>query len=131
MHETAPCLVVQFKFAKTWVYGALYKNMQRLFLEVNITEQGSFGKAADSKQNKKTRKLWAGHEKTHGSVSVLLTEVQKQPFIELIDGVQVTQLTQDADMAYVSRESWRRTTIIASETRALLQMDVIHSAVKP
>ena len=31
MHETAHCLVVQFKFTKNWVYGALYKNMQRLF----------------------------------------------------------------------------------------------------
>ena len=32
---------------------------------------------------------------------VLLTEVRKQPLIELIDGVQVTSLKQDADQAHI------------------------------
>ncbi len=30
-----------------------------------------------------------------------LTEVKQEPLIELIDGVQVTSLTQDADFAYI------------------------------
>lgn len=70
-------------------------------LEVNITEQGSFGKARLKAEQEKVESFgqvienaWLGR--------VLLTEVQKQPFIELIDGVQVTQLTQDADMAYIA-----------------------------
>ena len=69
-------------------------------LEVNITEQGSIGKARLKAEQEKVESFgqvienaWLGR--------VLLTEVQKQPFIELIDGVQVTQLTQDADMAYI------------------------------
>lgn len=69
-------------------------------LEVNITEQGSFGKARLKAEQEKIESFgqvienaWLGR--------VLLTEVQKQPFIELIDGVQVTQLTQDTDMAYI------------------------------
>ncbi|MDH1801892.1 2-octaprenyl-6-methoxyphenyl hydroxylase [Acinetobacter johnsonii] len=69
-------------------------------LEVNITEQGSFGKARLKAEQEKIESFgqvienaWLGR--------VLLTEVQKQPLIELIDGVQVTQLTQDADMAYI------------------------------
>lgn len=69
-------------------------------LEVNITEQGSFGKARLKAEQEKVESFgqvienaWLGR--------VLLTEVQKQPFIELIDGVQVTQLTQDADMVYI------------------------------
>ncbi|UJA00460.1 2-octaprenyl-6-methoxyphenyl hydroxylase [Acinetobacter johnsonii] len=70
-------------------------------LEVNITEQGSFGKARLKAEQEKVESFgqvienaWLGR--------VLLTEVQKQPVIELIDGVQVTQLTQDADMAYIA-----------------------------
>ena len=69
-------------------------------LEVNITEQGSFGKARLNAEQEKVESFgqvienaWLGR--------VLLTEVQKQTLIELIDGVQVTQLTQDADMAYI------------------------------
>ncbi len=69
-------------------------------LEVNITEQGSFGKARLKAEQEKVESFgqvienaWLGR--------VLLAEVQKQPFIELIDGVQVTQLTQDTDMAYI------------------------------
>jgi len=69
-------------------------------LEVNISEQGSFGKARLKAEQEKVESFgqvienaWLGR--------VLLTEVQKQPLIELIDGVQVTQLTQDADLAYI------------------------------
>lgn len=69
-------------------------------LEVNITEQGGFGKA----------RLKVGQEKVEsfGQVienawlgRVLLTEVKQQPLIELIDGVQVTSLIQDTDFAYI------------------------------
>ena len=69
-------------------------------LEVNITEHCSFGKARLKAEQEKVESFgqvienaWLGR--------VLLTEVQKQPLIELIDGVKVTQLIQDADMAYI------------------------------
>ena len=69
-------------------------------LEVNITEQGSFGKARLLADQEKVESFgqvienaWLGR--------VLLTEVKKQPLIELIDGVQVSSLTQDADFAYI------------------------------
>ena len=69
-------------------------------LEVQITEQGSFGKARLLAEQEKVESFgqvienaWLGR--------VLLTEVRKQPLIELIDGVQVTSLKQDADFAYI------------------------------
>ncbi|WP_180130942.1 MULTISPECIES: 2-octaprenyl-6-methoxyphenyl hydroxylase [unclassified Acinetobacter] len=72
-------------------------------LEVNITEQGSFGKARLKAEQEKVESFgqvienaWLGR--------VLLTEVKKEQFIELIDGVQVTSLTQDADFAYIEAQ---------------------------
>ena len=72
-------------------------------LEVNITEQGSFGKARLKAEQEKVESFgqvienaWLGR--------VLLTEVKKEPLIELIDGVQVTSLTQDADFAYIEAQ---------------------------
>ncbi|WP_180004158.1 MULTISPECIES: 2-octaprenyl-6-methoxyphenyl hydroxylase [unclassified Acinetobacter] len=72
-------------------------------LEVNITEQGSFGKARLKAEQEKVESFgqvienaWLGR--------VLLTEVKKEPLIELIDGVQVTSLTQDADFAYLEAQ---------------------------
>jgi len=72
-------------------------------LEVNITEQGSFGKARLLAEQEKVESFgqvienaWLGR--------VLLTEVKKEPLIELIDGVQVTSLKQDADFAYVEAQ---------------------------
>ena len=69
-------------------------------LEVHITEQGSFGKARLKAEQEKVESFgqvienaWLGR--------VLLTEVRKQPLIELIDGVQVTSLTQDTDQASI------------------------------
>ena len=69
-------------------------------LEVHITEQGSFGKARLKAEQEKVESFgqvienaWLGR--------VLLTEVRKQPLIELIDGVQVTSLTQDSDQALI------------------------------
>lgn len=72
-------------------------------LEVNITEQGSFGKARLKAEQEKVESFgqvienaWLGR--------VLLTQVKKEPLIELIDGVQVTSLTQDADFAYMEAQ---------------------------
>lgn len=69
-------------------------------LEVHITEQGSFGKARLKAEQEKVESFgqvienaWLGR--------VLLTEVRKQPLIELIDGIQVTSLTQDTDQALI------------------------------
>lgn len=65
-------------------------------LEVQITEQGSFGKARLEASQEKVESFgqvienaWLGR--------VLLTEVQQQPLIELIDAAQVQQLTQNDD----------------------------------
>ncbi len=72
-------------------------------LEVNITEQGSFGKARLKADQEKVESFgqvienaWLGR--------VLLTEVKKESLIELIDGVQVTALTQDADHAFIEAQ---------------------------
>ena len=72
-------------------------------LEVNITEQGSFGKARLKADQEKVESFgqvienaWLGR--------VLLTEVKKESLIELIDGVQVTALSQDTDHAYIEAQ---------------------------
>lgn len=72
-------------------------------LEVNITEQGSFGKARLIAEQEKVESFgqvienaWLGR--------VLLTQVKKEPLIELIDGVQVTSLIQDTDFAYIEAQ---------------------------
>lgn len=69
-------------------------------LEVHITEQGSFGKARLKADQEKVESFgqvienaWLGR--------VLLTQVRAEPLIELIDGVQVTSLKQDADQVYL------------------------------
>ena len=69
-------------------------------LQVHITEQGSFGKARLIAEQEKVESFgqvienaWLGR--------VLLTQVRKQSLIELIDGVQVTSLTQDAEQVYI------------------------------
>lgn len=69
-------------------------------LEVNITEQGSFGKARLKAAQEKVESFgqvienaWLGR--------VLLSEVKKQSSIELIDGVKVTSLKQDEEFAYI------------------------------
>ena len=68
--------------------------------EVHITEQGSFGKARLKAEQEKVESFgqvienaWLGR--------VLLQQVKQEALIELIDGVQVTSLTQDADWAYI------------------------------
>ncbi|MCU0189358.1 FAD-dependent monooxygenase, partial [Citrobacter freundii] len=69
-------------------------------LQVHITEQGSFGKARLIAEQEKVESFgqvienaWLGR--------VLLTQVRQQPLIELIDGVQVTALTQDAEHVHI------------------------------
>ena len=69
-------------------------------LEVNITEQDGFGKARLKATEEKVESFgqvienaWLGR--------VLLSEVQKHALIDLIDGVQVTSLTQDDEWAYI------------------------------
>jgi len=72
-------------------------------LEVNITEQGSFGKARLKAEQEKVESFgqvienaWLGR--------VLLTQVKKEPLIELIDDVQVTSLIQNTDFAYIEAQ---------------------------
>lgn len=69
-------------------------------LEVNITEEGGFGKARLKADQEKVESFgqvienaWLGR--------VLLTQVRAEPLIELIDGVQVTSLKQDADQVHL------------------------------
>lgn len=69
-------------------------------LQVDITEQGSFGKARLIAEKEKVESFgqvienaWLGR--------ILLTQVREHQNIELIDGVQVTDLKQDEHMAYI------------------------------
>ncbi len=77
-------------------------------LEVHITEQGSFGKARLKAEQEKVESFgqvienaWLGR--------VLLTEVRKQPLIELIDGIQVSALQQDAEFAHIEAKRGEET----------------------
>lgn len=89
-------------------------------IEVNITEQGSFGKARLKAAQEKVESFgqvienaWLGR--------VLLAEVKKQSLIELIDGVQVTSLTQDDDFAYI--EAQRDQKKIELQTKLVIAAD--------
>ena len=69
-------------------------------LQVDITEQGSFGKARLIAEQEKVESFgqvienaWLGR--------VLLTQVRAHPLIDLIDGVQVTALHQDEELVHV------------------------------
>src|SRR5690606_37126751 len=80
-------------------WNALQEHTTPIF-EVHITEQGRLGKTRLKAEKEKVESFgqvienaWLGR--------VLLTEVRKQPLIELIDGVQVTSLKQDADQAHI------------------------------
>ncbi len=72
-------------------------------LQVHITEQGSFGKARLKAEQEKVESFgqvienaWLGR--------VLLTQVQKEKNIELIDGVKVTSLTKTENEANIEAE---------------------------
>ena len=89
-------------------------------LEVNITEQGSFGKARLIAEQEKVESFgqvienaWLGR--------VLLTQVKKEPLIELIDGVQVTSLIQDTDFAYI--EAQRGETGLKLQSKLVIAAD--------
>lgn len=82
-------------YQKLGLWDALQQHATPI-LQVHITEQGSFGKARLVAEQEKVESFgqvienaWFGR--------VLLTQVRQHPLIELIDGVQVTSLTQDAD----------------------------------
>ena len=81
------------------LWDALQEHATPIY-EVHITEQGSFGKARLKAEQEKVESFrqvienaWLGR--------VLLQQVKQEALIELIDGVQVTSLTQDADLAYI------------------------------
>jgi 2-octaprenyl-6-methoxyphenol hydroxylase len=81
------------------LWDALQEHATPIY-EVHITEQGSFGKARLKAEQEKVESFgqvienaWLGR--------VLLQQVKQEALIELIDGVQVTSLTQDADWAYI------------------------------
>ena len=89
-------------------------------LEVNITEQGSFGKARLKAAQEKVESFgqvienaWLGR--------VLLAEVKKQSLIELIDGVKVTSLTQNEEFAYI--EAVRDGQKIELQTKLVIAAD--------
>jgi len=89
-------------------------------LEVNITEQGSFGKARLIAEQEKVESFgqvienaWLGR--------VLLTQVKKEPLIKLIDGVQVTSLIQDTDFAYI--EAQRGETGLKLQSKLVIAAD--------
>ncbi|MHA5057984.1 2-octaprenyl-6-methoxyphenyl hydroxylase [Acinetobacter schindleri] len=89
-------------------------------LEVNITEQGSFGKARLIAEQEKVESFgqvienaWLGR--------VLLTQVKKEPLIGLIDGVQVTSLIQDKDFAYI--EAQRGETALKLQSKLVIAAD--------
>ncbi|MER8209729.1 FAD-dependent monooxygenase [Acinetobacter baumannii] len=89
-------------------------------LQVHITEQGSFGKARLVAEQEKVESFgqvienaWLGR--------VLLTQVCQQPLIELIDGVQVTALTQDAEQVHI--EAQRGDELLKLESKLLIAAD--------
>ncbi|MCH7338809.1 2-octaprenyl-6-methoxyphenyl hydroxylase [Acinetobacter higginsii] len=86
-------------YQKLGLWEALQQHATPI-LQVHITEQGSFGKARLVAEQEKVESFgqvienaWLGR--------VLLTQVRQQPLIELIDGVQVTSLTQDEDQVQI------------------------------
>lgn len=89
-------------------------------LEVHITEQGSFGKARLQAEQEKVESFgqvienaWLGR--------VLLSQVRAEPLIELIDGVKVTSLTQDADLAYL--EAQRGSEVLKLQSKLVIAAD--------
>lgn len=86
-------------YQKLGLWEALQQHATPI-LQVHITEQGSFGKARLVAEQEKVESFgqvienaWLGR--------VLLTQVRQQPLIELIDGVQVTSLTQNEDEVHI------------------------------
>ncbi len=101
------------------LWNALQEHATPIY-EVHITEQGSFGKARLKAEQEKVESFgqvienaWLGR--------VLLQQVKQEALIELIDGVQVTSLTQDADLAYI--EAIRGQETIALQSKLVIAAD--------
>ncbi|MCW8691275.1 FAD-dependent monooxygenase [Acinetobacter baumannii] len=106
-------------YQKLGLWGALQQHATPI-LQVHITEQGSFGKARLIAEQEKVESFgqvienaWLGR--------VLLTQVRQQPLIELIDGVQVTALTQDAEQVHI--EAQRGDEVLKLESKLLIAAD--------
>ncbi|MEG0130509.1 MAG: 2-octaprenyl-6-methoxyphenyl hydroxylase [Acinetobacter sp.] len=106
-------------YQKLGLWEALQQHATPI-LQVHITEQGSFGKARLIAEQEKVESFgqvienaWLGR--------VLLTQVRQQPLIELIDGVQVTALTQDADQVQI--EAIRNGESISATARLVIAAD--------
>ena len=106
-------------YQKLGLWDALQQHATPI-LQVHITEQGSFGKARLIAEQEKVESFgqvienaWLGR--------VLLTQVRQQPLIELIDGVQVTALTQDAEQVHI--EALRGEEILKLESKLLIAAD--------
>ncbi|MEO4209548.1 2-octaprenyl-6-methoxyphenyl hydroxylase [Acinetobacter pittii] len=106
-------------YQKLRLWDALQQHATPI-LQVHITEQGSFGKARLIAEQEKVESFgqvienaWLGR--------VLLTQVRQQPLIELIDGVQVTALTQDAEQVHI--EAKRGDEVLKLESKLLIAAD--------
>ncbi|ATI38028.1 FAD-dependent monooxygenase [Acinetobacter baumannii] len=106
-------------YQKLGLWNALQQHATPI-LQVHITEQGSFGKARLIAEQEKVESFgqvienaWLGR--------VLLTQVRQQPLIELIDGVQVTALTQDAEKVHI--EAQRADEVLKLESKLLIAAD--------
>lgn len=106
-------------YQKLGLWEALQQHATPI-LQVHITEQGSFGKARLVAEQEKVESFgqvienaWLGR--------VLLTQVRQQPLIELIDGVQVTALTQDAEQVHI--EAQRGDEVLKLESKLLIAAD--------
>ncbi|MFL1408889.1 FAD-dependent monooxygenase [Acinetobacter baumannii] len=106
-------------YQKLGLWDALQQHATPI-LQVHITEQGSFGKARLIAEQEKIESFgqvienaWLGR--------VLLTQVRQQPLIELIDGVQVTALTQDAEQVHI--EAQRGDEVLKLESKLLIAAD--------
>ncbi|EYS32685.1 ubiquinone biosynthesis hydroxylase, UbiH/UbiF/VisC/COQ6 family protein [Acinetobacter baumannii 45052_5] len=106
-------------YQKLGLWDALQQHATPI-LQVHITEQGSFGKARLVAEQEKVESFgqvienaWLGR--------VLLTQVRQQPLIELIDCVQVTALTQDAEQVHI--EAQRGDELLKLESKLLIAAD--------
>ncbi|MGE8599814.1 MAG: 2-octaprenyl-6-methoxyphenyl hydroxylase [Acinetobacter calcoaceticus] len=106
-------------YQKLGLWDALQQHATPI-LQVHITEQGSFGKARLIAEQEKVESFgqvienaWLGR--------VLLTQVRQQPLIELIDGVQVTALTQDAEQVHI--EAQRGDETLKLDSKLLIAAD--------
>lgn len=106
-------------YQKLGLWDALQQHATPI-LQVHITEQGSFGKARLVAEQEKVESFgqvienaWLGR--------VLLTQVRQQPLIELIDGVKVTALTQDAEQVHI--EAQRGDELLKLESKLLIAAD--------